>query len=722
MGSRIRQFDIAGNPVSNPESRSLLDALPIAALILDHRQRVIAVNPALLNLLGDPPAPLLGQKFGALVQDANAQRLAELLRSPDTYRIDLSLRFIYAGADTGKLQVTFVRFDNAQQQPRLLSLILESKRQPELNRSAARDDPQHDAAVNRRKVTTLCDTQRRLLQCAAVYAATSDGVLIADTGGFVVAVNPAFTRITGYSESEVLGRQPSLLNSHWHPRSYFIGMWRLLLRHGIWQGEMWNRRKDGEIYLQKLVIRRVLDARGSLVSFVSVFADCGNLSLRRVDRPIHYDALTKLPNRLLFESRLEHAIALGRRRAAPLALILFDLDHFSHLNTSLGHQLGDALLRAVAQRLRATIRLADTLARFRADQFILLFEGIERIADVEDIARRLQAALGREFCLCNHRLFVTASLGIVFDAGIGSDRNALLTHAESALRQAKRKGRNGFRIALAEHRLAAHEHQRLVERMRAGLDKGEYRLLYRPRVDLETDKQRSVEVLIRWDQREMGAIPPERFLPLANESGFMIELGGWALATACRQFQQWRLQGLPVAGFSINVSEAQLMRGNLLHTLERLLAENPQAVGRLDLEFSESLLQKHPEQLAGICEGLRRLGISLTLNDVGAGWTSPAVLQRLPLKTLKIHAALIESLPQSHTDLAVVQALIGIAQALDLDILADGVRTEAQRLLLLTIGCRQAQGALFGEPMLAARFAYALDPQPLPAPSGAHEN
>ncbi|MBK5964923.1 GGDEF domain-containing protein [Thiocystis minor] len=799
----------------------LLSALPMGALILDHQQRIISVNPAFLALLGYADAQVLGRSLADLAHDTDTQLLTELLNSPQPRDAYQELHFVNAKVKTGPLSIAFTRFfEDTKGLPRLLSIILEHAQRADTHpllahyandivsaspdriafvdrggcvkaanasflnaikrshdeildhnfREIGNDDPltavldrylrddldtgqihvedirettldgasrdaevrlfpHRDAAgwvtgvvVNIRQTTIARDTELRLLQSAAVYAATAEGVLITDAAGYIVASNPAFTRITGYSESEVLGRKPNLLNSHWHPQSYFIGMWRLLARRGVWQGEIWNRRKDGEIYLQKLTIRRVLDAHGKVVNFVGVFADCNHAPQRRADYLIHYDALTKLPNRLLFESRLEHAIELGHRKASPLALMLFDLDHFSYINSSLGHLIGDALLRAIALRLRLAIRSSDTLARLRADQFGLIFEDIDRSEEIEEIARRLQATLSTDIEVSNHRIASTACIGIAFDASMKSDRNALLAHAESALRQAKRQGINGFRISPAEPDEAVSEYQSLIERLRSGLDKGEYRLIYRPRANLETGIHVGVEVLLRWDQEEIGTMPPERFLPLANECGFMAELGHWALTVACRQFQHWLENGLSIGIFSVPVSEALLVRGTLPQTLEYLLTENPLAASRLDLAFNGSLLQKHPEQIAEVFEGLCRLGVSITLDEIGIGSLSPLALRRLPIKTLRIHRNFIESLPDSRDDLAVVQALIAMAQALDLEILADGVRTDEQRQLLLTIGCHQGQGALFGEPLFRPHFEHESAPKPFALTPRALEN
>ena len=569
--------------------------------------------------------------------------------------------------------------------------------------------------INIRDVTSVRESERRLLQSAAVYAATSEGVLITDASGTIVSVNAAFTQITGYTEAEVIGNKPNLLNSQWHPKSFFVGMWRRLLRHGSWQGEIWNRRKDGDVYWQKLTIRRVLDARGKLVNFVGVFAErTGSPTTpQRAEHLIHYDALTKLPNRLLFESRVEHAIELGHRKESQIALLLLDLDRFSHINSSLGHHIGDELLRAVALKLREAIRPSDTLARLRADQFGLLFEEIGRVEEVTEIAQRLQATLGSTLWVHGHEVFVTVSMGIALNNGADVDRVRMFSNAEAALRQVKRQGRNGFRIATTESDETSQEQRRIIDLLRSGLGRREFHLLYRLGFDMLTKRCVVVQAKIHWMQQELGMVPPERFLPLANDCGLILELGNWALATACQQLQTWTTQGISVGSLSLSVSEAQLTRGDLVRTAAQLLDEYPLVANRLELEFSETLLVKHREQIAEVFNGLNRLGVLITLSEVGAGWTAPAVLQRLPIKTLMIHPSFIECLPDSVHDRAVVQAIIDMSQALTLTTRADGVRSDKQFDLLATIGCQQAMGDLWGEPDYPSNIESKLDPKTL---------
>jgi diguanylate cyclase (GGDEF)-like protein/PAS domain S-box-containing protein len=572
------------------------------------------------------------------------------------------------------------------------------------------DGPVLGIVVNVRDVTSVRESERLLLQSAAVYAATSDGVMITDNAGRIVAVNAAFTRITGYAEAEVLGRKPSLLNSEWHTATFFNRMWRTLLKRGIWEGEVWNRRKDGEVYLQRLSIRRILDSRGKVSNFVGVFAErqAAATGRKQAEYLAHYDPLTKLPNRVLFDSRLTYSLDRTRRNRPPVALYLLDLDHFAHVNASLGHQIGDELLRAVGLRLRETIRPGDTLARLSGNQFGLILEGIQTPAEAEEVAQRLRSALRPAVPLRGHEVFVTTSIGIGLEAETGNDSDIIMAHAESALRSVKQRGRDGFRIFSAQPGSAPTQHQQMIDLLRAGFDKGEYALYFQPRVDLETGRWAGAEARVRWNQPELGVIPPERFLPLADAGGLMVELGQWMLAEALRQLRDWVSRGLPVDTLSVNISEAQLTRFDLVSALERLMSAGGLGADRLELEFAEPLLFKHPERAREVFNGLHRLGIALTVSDVGTSWLAPPVLRRLPIRRLKIHHSFVDSMPDSKDDLAIVQALIAMGQALDIDVLADGVRDDRQRVLLLNIGCLQAQGDRFAPPLSARYFEHCL--------------
>lgn len=564
--------------------------------------------------------------------------------------------------------------------------------------------------VNILDVTSVRDAERRLLQSAAIYAATSDGIMITDAAGLIVAVNAAFTQMSGYAEAEILGRKPSLLNSEWHTKSFFIRMWRRLSKEGSWQGEVWNRRKNGEIDLQKLSLLRITDPRGKTANYVGIFAEPrhSGLSSPPTEHVAHADPLTKLPNRAVFESRLAYALDPVRCRDSRLTLVLLDLDHFAHINASLGHQIGDEVLRAIGLRLRETIRPADTLARLAGNQFGLLLDGIQRPQEAEEIGRRLRLALQDPVPARGHQVFVTASIGIALDVGAGHDADTLVAHAEAALHAVKQQGRDGFQIFVEQPGTAGTGQQRMVKLLRTGLANGEYELYFRPRVDLATGHWIGAQACVRWNQAELGLVAPERFLPLAESSGLMIELGQWVLAEACRRLQDWIGRGVPFQTIAVAISEQQLTRFNLVLALERMLSEAALPGHLLQLEFAESLLFKHPERVREVFGGLHRLGVGLVLTEVGSSWTAPAVLRRLPINRLMIHGPLIDAMLDSSEDLAVVQALIAMAQALDLGLSADGVRSDRQRLILLNSGCMEVQGELFSPPLSARHFERCL--------------
>lgn len=666
-----------------------LEALPQAAVVLDAEQHLLAANAAFLDAIKQTRQAAVGRPLlelldpGPLVELIN-QKLRACFEAGHPIVGD-----IHETAPDGIIrerEVTFFPHRNGE-------------------------GPVSGIVVTVRDVTSLRDTQRRLPQRAASFGATSDdGIMITDAARRIVAVNTAFTQMTGYTETEILGRKPSLLDSEWHTRSFLIRMWRQLIKQGLWQGEVWNRRKNGEIYLQKLTLLRIVDPRGKISNYVGIFAEARHTSQhsRPTVHAAHYDPLTKLPNRTFFESRLADSLDPVRCRDIRPTLVLLDLDHFAHINASLGQQIGDEVLRTIGLRLRETIRPADTLARLNGDRFGLLLAGIQRPQEAEEIARRLGLAVRNPVPARGHQVFVTASIGIAFDVGAEHDVDTLLARAEAALHRVKQQGRDGFQIFIEQPGATGTPQQRMIDLLRTGLANGEYALHFQPRVDLATGHWIGAQACVRWHQAELGLVAPERFLPLAESSGLLIELGQWALTTACRRLQDWIARGVPFQTIAVAISEPQLTRFNLVHALERMLNEAALPGHRLQLEFPESLLFKHPDRVREVFTGLHRLGVGLVLTEVGSSWTAPAVLRRLPINRLMIHRPLIDAMIDSSEDLAVVQALIAMAQALDLGLSADGVRSNSQRLILLNSGCMEAQGELFAPPLSAQHFERCL--------------
>ncbi|NCA68968.1 MAG: EAL domain-containing protein [Sphingobacteriia bacterium] len=574
--------------------------------------------------------------------------------------------------------------------------------------------------VNLRDVTNVRESERYLLQTAAVYAATSDAVIITDATTRIVAVNDAFTRITGYAKDEVMGQRPSMLDSQWHSRAFHLKVWRCLLKTGSWQGEIWNRRKDGEIVLHSLSLRRIQDARGQTTNYVGVFADRRTAmpDSRGADDFVLYDPLTKLPNRILLVSRLAHAIDPSPSGRAPIALALLDIDHFDHINASLGHRIGDELLRAIALRLRESIRATDVLGRWGSNQFGLLFDGVGSTQEAQILAERLLDCLKPSLTVRRHHLFVAASIGVTLESGPESDVESLICRAEAALHLAKRAGgRSALRILHEHTDVLALERLEPLGRLRDALTRGELRLYFQPRVELETGRWMSVQTQLRWQHPVLGLVRPEEILPLADATVALAEIGHWVIAEACRQFRAWDDRGVAPRSLTLTLSEAQLTGFDLISTLERLLQGCALNGERIELEVPAALMFKHPEQSKAVCAGLRRLGVALTLSEAGTGWLAPAWLRLAAIDKVKIHARLIESMTESDDDLVLTEALVAMAQALELAVIADGVTTARQRHSLMSMGCLEAVGELLAPPMSPAQFEQALLETRLQAPT-----
>lgn len=664
--------------------QDILAASPDRIALLDRDCRLQAANPAFLDAIHATEDAVIGR---ALSEVPEAGPLSELVH-----------RRFRRCLDAGEIATEDIQEIDRMGGPREHEVKLFPHRD-------ARDRV-IGAVLHLRDVTEARESERHLLQSAAIYSATSDAVLITDATGQIVAVNDAFTRLTGYAKSEVIGQHPRLLNSHWHTKAFLIRMVRQLIRNGAWEGEIWSRRKDGEIVLQRLNLRRIKDARGKITNVVGIFSSRrGSVeSHSSGDDFVLYDPLTRLPNRVLLASKLAHAIDSARPDSTPVAFVLLGLDRFAHVNSSLGHRIGDELLRTVGQRLRETIRAVDILGRWGGDQFGLILADIDRPSKIEEIAARLRAALRAPIRVLGHQLFLTASIGIALGQGPDNDVERMIHHAETALDLAKQAGRDGFTVHGGQPSDAQSERARQIKRLRTGLTNGECRLYLQPRVALATGTWAIAEAQLRWIHPELGLIASERLAPLA-ESGEMIEeIGHWIITGACRQVRRWIDGGMPAPGISIRISESLLTRIELVAVLEQAIVASGIQGQYLELELPESVFFKHPEQTRELIDGVHPLGVGLTLSEVGMSWLAPAALRRLSFSKLKIHPSLIAAMIESPDDLAIVQALVSMGQALDLEIIAAGVRTDDERQILLNIGCSEAQGELFAPPLPSSRF------------------
>ncbi|RMG32630.1 MAG: EAL domain-containing protein, partial [Gammaproteobacteria bacterium] len=566
----------------------------------------------------------------------------------------------------------------------------------------------HDIALLQEfaQITALAVQRARrqtdLLQAAAVLESTQDGVFITELDGTIISVNRAFTSITGYSAEEAIGQTPRLLKSDRHDESFYRAMWVAIRETGHWSGEIWNRRKNGEVYPQWMSISTVRDIAGEPTCYVAVFSDLSEVreSQERAEFLAHYDPLTELPNRRLFQAQLKHALQQAARHDSRLSVIMLDLDRFKPVNDSFGHPVGDALLCAVAERLRGLLRVNDTLARIGSDEFALLLEEIHSDADAMVIVEKVQQAFRAPFRVAEQNLFVTASLGVALYPNDGESGDVLIRAADAAMFSAKQQGSNTFAFYSERLTAAAFERVMLESGLRNAIEENQLLLHYQPQIDLPSGRMIGVEALLRWRHPELGLVGPDRFIPLAESTGLMIEIGEWVLQTACRQAREWLDQGLDLR-IGVNVGDLQIRRGVIQRQVEEALRSSGLPADRLELEILENLVMDNAEQNVAMLSALRERGVRLAMDDFGTGYSSLSYLQQLPLHRLKIDKAFVGDIPTHADSRAIVRAIIALGTSLDLEVLAEGVETPEQMDFLIEEGCQMGQGYLFARPMPA---------------------
>ncbi|MBS1156663.1 MAG: response regulator receiver modulated diguanylate cyclase/phosphodiesterase with sensor(s) [Proteobacteria bacterium] len=556
-------------------------------------------------------------------------------------------------------------------------------------------------------VTERHQAEEQLRQAATVFESTREGVMIVDLDGYILAINKAFTDISGYSEAESLGQKPNLQNSGRHGPEFFQAMWTTLINTGQWQGEIWNRRKIGEVYPAWLSISTVRDKDSHPTHYVGVFSDISQIkrSEEQLAHLAHYDPLTELPNRLLLQSQLEHALGRAERNGQRAAVLFVDLDYFKTVNDSLGHVIGDQLLIDVAGRLRARIRDEDVLGRFGGDEFLLLLEPIGSPEEAAIVARDILTVLAEPFQLGNNNeAFIGASIGISIFPEDGTSAANLLRDADTAMNQAKQQGRNCFCFYTADMNKKAMAQLELEASLRRAMERNEFVLYYQPKVDLHTGLITGAEALIRWPRDGGRLESPAHFIPLAEKTGLIVPIGNWVIGEACRQLKTWQDTGLRGLQLSVNVSGRQFHSGDLPALVTQSLERHRIAPGMLELEVTESMLMENPEQTVSMLNALKHSGVKLSLDDFGTGYSSFAYLSRFPIDTLKIDQSFVHDIATKEEAAMICVSIIDLAHRMRLKVVAEGVETEAQMSYLMSRSCDAIQGYYVAKPMPAAVF------------------
>jgi diguanylate cyclase (GGDEF)-like protein/PAS domain S-box-containing protein len=555
-------------------------------------------------------------------------------------------------------------------------------------------------------ITQRKESEAKLQQAVQIIEHTMEGVVITDGEGCITSVNPAFCEITGYKETEIIHQHLDKLKSDRHSQEFFDELWSKVRETGSWRGEVWNQRSNGEVYPAWMTISCVLDEYDHILHYVAVFSDITSIkqSQSQLEHLAHHDSLTNLPNRLLFEDRLQHAISQSKRQRRQLAVLFLDLDRFKNINDTLGHAMGDELLKEVAMRLQHLLRDGDTAARLGGDEFTVLVENLEDPSQAAVVASKIQESFKTPYKIAGRELHITTSIGISIYPEDGKTVADLTKNADAAMYQAKEQGRNNYRYYTSELTRTAFERLLLETELRSALKKDQLLLYYQPQISLKDGQMTGAEAVLRWHHPRLGIIPPARFIPLAEESGLIHEIGHWVLREACEQTRYLYKQGLFQGRMAINLSVRQIMQTDLILRFEQIIAESDCPPDMLQLEVTEGIFMGQMQHSVPVLDVFKKLGVSIAIDDFGTGYSSLSYLKQLPIDKLKIDRSFIRDLPSDSDAIAITQAIIALGKNLGLLIIAEGVETLAQQALLQKMGCEEGQGYLYSPPVPANAF------------------
>ncbi|MBB3169625.1 bifunctional diguanylate cyclase/phosphodiesterase [Simiduia aestuariiviva] len=650
----------------------------------DIRAGLWSANARFFTMLGFPPA----------VQPQPIHHWNTKIHNDDVERRKLAYGSLLTG-DSENLDVDFrvLNSDGGYQWVRARGKVVE--RSPD--GLALRAVGTHEEVSERKML------EERLKLAATVFENTAEGVIIANPRGHIIEVNQGFVDVTGFSRDEVLGRHVRLLNSGRQAPAFYRTIWRALLTEGSWQGEIWNRRKDGQTIPEWLNINAVYDDNQQISHFVAVFSDISVLkrSEEKLDHMAHHDALTGLPNRLMLQARLGRALVHASRNQSLLALLFLDVDRFKKINDSMGHTIGDGLLKQVGKRLKSCVRAEDTVARLGGDEFVVLLENLPNGEAAALIAEKILRSIREPFDIQGKEFYTTTSIGISVYPNDGKSPADLLRNADTAMYQVKQKGRDSYSFYTEHLTTNAQRKAEMESELHRAILNNELMLQYQPQFNLNNEELVGMEALVRWNHPVKGMIPPDLFIPLAEESGLINKISEWVCNAACQQVRIWLDKGFRVPRVAVNVSGAELMGGNLLTNFTSAMSTHRIAGSQLEAEITENFMMQDVERAVGLVNELRDLGIVIAVDDFGTGYSSLAYLKTLPIHRLKIDRTFVREIPNNVNDMAITHAIIAMGESLGLEILAEGIETREQQAFLRSKGCSLGQGYLFARPLSA---------------------
>lgn len=691
-----KRFEEASAQVrANELSRALIRSLAegVIGVTVDASHSILFLNPEAERLLGVCEEKAIGQPLDAVVQ----QHFSPGNTEPN---VCANIEQLLSGTkERESVEVTVRASASGRVFPVDCSISLASE-------VGGKDL----AVISLHDISDRRQAEQRLRLSDKVFEYSAEAIMVTDPAGLILNVNPAFTWLTGYRPDEVIGQTPRILASGRHDRAFYEALWAALLREGSWSGEIWDRRKDGSLYPKWIIINAIRE-EGRTTHYVALFYDISERkeNEERINFLAHHDHLTGLPNRLMFRERMQQALVRATRSGARVALIFLDLDRFKNINDSLGHHVGDRLLIEVAHRLLGSVRLSDTVARLGGDEFVIVVENIADQNDAAQVAIKVHSTLGKPFLIEDRTLHAPPSMGISLFPDDGLDVETLMKQADTAMYQVKAAGRNNWMFYTSHMNEEVQERIALEGDLRLALERGEFFLHYQPQWDVETNHLFGWEALLRWQHPERGLVSPERFIPIAEETGLILSIGDWVLATALAELRRWDDAGLARCSMSVNLSGRQFRQQMLGERIEALLETVGLTPDRLELEITESVLMEDADAASTILGRLKQHGVRIAIDDFGTGYSSLAYLKSFPINKLKIDRSFVRDIASDPNDAAIVSAIISMARSMGLRTIAEGVESDEQKDFLLSRGCTEIQGYLLGKPMPAAEAMQVLE-------------
>ena len=666
--------------------------------------RFLWANTRLCDLLGAEPVQTLSLNF----------RDVMIAQDPDWAASQLQ-RLLAGEIDHYVGERHCLRLDNGRRVPVLCTVTLA----PEVG-----DEPAHlvcvvqdlDEIKAARAALQRSEARQRL--AATVVDNTMEGVVVTDAHSRILSVNAAFTRLLGYTEEELLGKTPRVFKSGRHDKAFYEAMWTALTETGYWQGEIWNRRKNGEIFPEHMSLSAVRDPAGEITHYVCMFTDISEekAQQRQLEYLAHNDPLTGLSNRTWFGHQLELAVQEAQGSGEHIAVLLLNLDRFKDVNDSYGHTTGDEVLKHIARQVQSALRPGDVLGRMAGDELAVVARNLRHADGAAAMARHLIRAVAEPWRSPDGLEVVAGvSVGICMFPEHAGTTELLLQGAHAAVYGAKARGRGAWCFFHEAMTQAARERLELESRLRLALAQGHLQMYYQPQMDIATGRIQGAEALVRWNDPQEGLISPARFIPVAETSGVIGPLGEWVVREVCRQGQQWREAGLPPLTLALNVSPRQFHLTDLAGCTAAALQASGFPAALLELEITESALAERTEEARQVLVRLRELGVRIAVDDFGTGYSSLAQLKRFPIDVLKIDQGFIRDIPQSEDDMAISAAIIAMGHSMGLSVLAEGVETEGPLAFLRERGCDAYQGYLCSRPVPADEFVALLRAQAEPA-------